>query len=188
MLRGIVGRETKSARSSDWESNGIQRYRTQPGMARLVTRYGKWRRIYSLAARMPRDEPVWEHGRLHLRAGYPRPGWTGYVIKPEGEGCSVFTVTRERSNQPLESLCGVFSSIDDAGRYITLKVGEALRIRLRLDPVEWAWEDAGLNHHVRQVSLGRYVTKFELKDDPARSLVLQVDGVQAGERTSGSDI
>ncbi|WP_328352484.1 hypothetical protein OG976_19855 [Mycobacterium sp. NBC_00419] len=144
----------------------------------LVAQYDKWRRIYSLLGELPRDEAVWDGTRLHLRAGYPQPGWTGYIIEPEGSGCSVSAVTSERRNEPIESLSGYFSSVDDAGKYIVLKTGESLRIRLRLDPIEWGWEDAGLDHRVRQVSLDRYVSKFELKDDPSTYIVLQVGGDQ----------
>lgn len=146
--------------------------------SQLVARYDKWRRIYSLVGEPPKDEAVWEDSRLCLRAGYPQPGWTGYIIEPEGSGCSVSTVTSERRNEPVESLSGFFSFVDDAGKYIVLKIGESLRIRLRLDPVEWGWEDAGLDRRVRQVSLDRYVSKFELKDDPSRYIVLQVGGDQ----------
>ncbi|ORB49645.1 hypothetical protein BST42_22150 [Mycolicibacterium rhodesiae] len=59
-----------------------------------------------------------------------------------------------------------------------LKVGEYLRIDLRLDPIEWAWEDSGLDQRVRQLSIEQYVSRFELKDDPSRYFVLQVGGVQ----------
>lgn len=144
----------------------------------LISRYQKWRRIYALAGKAPKDEPAWEAGRLHLRSGFPYPGWTAYVLQPDNEGCEVLRVTSEHRNEPLESLCGVFSSVEGAGKYVLLNVGESLRISLRLDPIEWAWEDAGLDHRVRQLSLGQYVSKFELKDDPTEYFVLQVGGIQ----------
>ncbi|KDE98570.1 hypothetical protein Y900_006355 [Mycolicibacterium aromaticivorans JS19b1 = JCM 16368] len=59
-----------------------------------------------------------------------------------------------------------------------LNVGEFLRIGLRLDPIEWAWEDAGLDQRVRQLSVDEYVSRFELKDDTTRYFVLQAGGIQ----------
>ncbi|MCV7347337.1 hypothetical protein [Mycolicibacterium rhodesiae] len=144
----------------------------------LLARYEKWRRVYALAGKAPRDDPVWEAGRLHLRSGFPYPGWAGFILQPNDVGWAVLRVTSERRNEPLESLCGVFSSVDEAGKYIVLKVGEYLRIDLRLDPIEWAWEDSGLDQRVRQLSIEQYVSRFELKDDPSRYFVLQVGGVQ----------
>ncbi|WP_131536102.1 hypothetical protein [Mycolicibacterium aromaticivorans] len=150
--------------SSDWQD--------------LLVRYKKWRRIYALAGKAPRDEPIWEAGQLHLRSGFPYPGWTAYIVKPDGERCAVLRVASEHRNEPVESLCGVFSSVEDAGKYIVLNVGEFLRIGLRLDPIEWAWEDAGLDQRVRQLSVDEYVSRFELKDDTTRYFVLQAGGIQ----------
>jgi len=152
------------------------------GFDELIDRYEQWRKIYARLGQSPRDEAAWKDGRLHLRSGYPYPDWSGYVIESVDGGFNVLTVTSERRNEPLETLAAFFTDIDDAGKYIIVNIGDDLRIRLRLDPIEWAWEDAGLDPRVEQTSLAEYVSKFELKDQPRRYFVLQAGGVQPENR------
>lgn len=148
----------------------------------LISRYARWSRISSIAGKRIRDDPAWEDGRLHLRVGYPHPGWTGYVLEPGEAGWAVFTVASERRDEPQESLSGFFSDVEDAGKYVVLRIGDSLRISRRMDPVVWAWETSGLDPRVRQISLDQYVSRFELKDEPSRYFVLQVGGVQPEHR------
>jgi len=144
----------------------------------LINRYDKWRQIYAYAGQPARDAPVWEAGRLHLRRGYPYPDWTSYIVEPTDGGYNVLTATTERRNEPLESLSGFFTDADDAGKYVIWNVGESLRMSCRLDPIMWAWEDAGLDPRVQQTSLEKYVSKYSLKSDPSRYFILQAGGVQ----------
>jgi hypothetical protein len=155
---------------------------SDPAVEELISRCEKWRRIYTYAGKPPMDEPLWEDGRLNLRAGYPYPGWTAYIIESKGGGYDVLKSTTERRNEPLESLRAFFTCIDDAGKYIVLNIGDSLRIDCRIDPIYWAWEDSGLDPRVTQTSLGEYVSKFELKEDPNRYFVLQAGGIQPENR------
>ncbi len=152
------------------------------GFDELIARYEGWRKIYGQLGQPPPDEPVWAAGRLNLRSGYPYPDWWAFVVEPVGDGFNVLRVTTERRNEPLETLAAFFTDIEDAGKYIIVNIGDDLRISLRLDPIEWAWEDAGLDPRVEQTSVSRYVSKFALKDDPERYFILQAGGVQPENR------
>jgi hypothetical protein len=155
---------------------------SNPGVAELLRRYERWRWIYSYAGIPARDEPVWDGSRVHLRSGYPYPDWTGYIIEPEADGCNVLEESTERRNDPVEALKGYFANFDDASKYLTLKIGDSLRISLHLDPLLWSWEDSGLDSRVEQTSLGQFKSKFDLKDDPRRYFVLEAGGVQPENR------
>lgn len=152
------------------------------GLEELLGHYEKWRQIYTYAGKSPMDEPCWEGGRLSLRAGYPSPAWTAYIIEAKGGGYDVLRSTTEHRNEPFESLRGFFTSLDNAGKYVIANIGDSLRIELRIDPIYWAWEDSGLDPRVVQTSLGRYISKFELREDPTRYLVLQVGEMQPENR------
>jgi hypothetical protein len=152
------------------------------GFDELIARYEKWREVYSRLGRPARDQTAWENGRLNLRSGYPYPDWTGYVVEHVEDGFQVLAVTAERRNEPLETLLAFFTDIDDAGKYIIVNIGDDLRISCRLDPIEWAWDDAGLDPRVEQTSMAEYVSKFALKDDPGRYFILQAGGVQPENR------
>lgn len=150
--------------------------------AELLSQYEKWRAIYTSVGHAPRDEPVWERGRLYLRVGYPFEGWSGYIVEGNQGGCDVLRVTTEHRNEPAESKIGFFTDIEDAGKYIIWNVGESLRISCRVDPIEWIWDDLGLDPRVEQVSLDDYTSRFQLKSDPARYFVLQAGGIQPENR------
>ncbi|MCV7257081.1 hypothetical protein [Mycobacterium shimoidei] len=149
-----------------------------PEFPKLIDQYNKWRSIYSYAGQPAGDEPLWEHGRLHFRYGYPLEGWTAYIIEPKDNGYEVLRTTTERHSESSESLMAFFTNIEDAGKYIIWYTGDNLRTKCHLDPIEWVWADAGLDPRVRQISLDKFVSKFELKDDPNRYFVLQAGGVQ----------
>lgn len=149
-----------------------------PRLAELVNRYDKWRHIYTYAGQPACDAPVWESNRLNLREGYPHQDWTAYIVEPTDGGFNVLTATTERRNEPLEGLSGFFTDADDAGKYVIWNIGENLRVSLRLDPIEWAWQDAGLDPRVQQTSIEKFVSKYELKSDPSRYFILQRGGVQ----------
>jgi hypothetical protein len=121
-------------------------------------------------------------GPKRTSQGNPYPGRTAYLIESKGGGYDVLKSTTERRNEPLESLRAFFTCIDDAGKYIVLNIGDSLRIDCRIDPIYWAWEDSGLDPRVTQTSLGEYVSKFELKEDPNRYFVLQAGGIQPENR------
>ncbi|MCV7257084.1 hypothetical protein [Mycobacterium shimoidei] len=152
------------------------------GFAELISRYEKWRRIYSYAGKPVRDELIWGDGRLNLRYGYPHMDWTAYVIEPKDNGYNVLRVTTERRNEPHERLVGFFSHLDDAGKYVIWYVGESLRMYCSLPPLTPSWRAAGLDPRVKQISLDKYVSKYEFRDDPSRYFVPQVGGVQPENR------
>jgi hypothetical protein len=151
---------------------------SDPGLEELLGRYEKWRQIYAYAGKPAMDEPYLGSGRLLFRAGYPFPGWTAYVIEAKDGGYNVLRATTERRNEPLETLRGFFSSLNDAGKYVISNIGDSLRIDLRIDPIYWTWEDSGLDPRVIQTSVGQFVSKFELKENPSRYFVLQAGGIQ----------
>jgi hypothetical protein len=143
---------------------------TDPGFTELIDRYEKWRRIYSYADKPARDEPAWEDGRLNFRNGYSHVDWSSYVIEPKDKGYDVLRITRERRNDPLEVLAGYFSHLEDAGKYIMWYIGESLRMRCWLTPITRLWRAEGLDPRVRQISVDKYVSKFELIEDPPGTL------------------
>lgn len=153
-----------------------------PIYAEFLARYEKWRAIYGQVGRTARDEVVWQDECLHLRQGYPYEGWTAYILCRATEGFNVLTATTERRNEPLEGVAGFFSDADDAGKYIIWNVGESLRVNCRVDPVEWIWDDLGLDSRVEQISLGQYESKYVLKSDPTHYFVLKAGGVQPENR------
>ncbi|MCV7215685.1 hypothetical protein H7J51_10355 [Mycobacterium crocinum] len=154
----------------------------EPEVSEFLREYEKWRQIYSFAGKPPRNEPVWEAERLHLREGYPYPDWRGYILDSSEGLFRVFSVTTERRNDPLESLVASFSNVDDAGKYIIWKVGSYLRIDLGLPSLTQRWASEGLDHRVEVERLAEYESKFELKDDPARYFVIRLGGVQPENR------
>jgi hypothetical protein len=155
---------------------------TDPGFAELINQYERWRLIYSYAGKPARDEPVLENGRLNFRYGYPHPDWTAYIVEPKGNGYNVLRATTERRNEPDESVAGFFSHLEDAGKYIIWYIGESVRMHCWLPPLTTSWRAAGLDSRVKQISLDKYVSKYELKDDPSRYFVLQAGGVQPENR------
>lgn len=154
------------------------------GFDELLSRYEKWRRIASGAGQTVPDEPAWEGRRLYLRYGYPHPDWTGYIIEPTASGgYQISTVTTERRNEPAEYPEAYFSRLEDAGKYLIWRNGESVRMRVGLRPLTQIWREEGLDARVNQVSLDTYVSKFELKSDPARYFILyQAGGIQPENR------
>jgi hypothetical protein len=153
-----------------------------PGFAELIDRYEIWRQIYAYAGVPARDEPAWEDGRLNFRSGYPHMDWSAYVIEPKDKGYNVLRVTTERRNEPLEVLAGYFSHLEDAGKYIIWYIGESLRMQCWLNPITRSWRAEGLDPRVSQISVEKYISRFELKADPSRYFVLQAGGVQPENR------
>jgi hypothetical protein len=156
--------------------------RADPHLDELITRWQRWRRVYASAGQPAHNEPVWDAGRLHLRHGYPLPGWTSYIVAPADGGYYVLTATTERRNNPLESSAGFFADADDASKYIIWNLGENLRMNRRLDPIAWAWEDSGLDARVRWTPRADFVSKYELISDPNRYFILRAGGIQPENR------
>lgn len=150
--------------------------------AELISRYRKWRRIYSNAGQPAPDEPEWESGRLNFRSGYPYEGWTAYILEPKDSGYEVLRATTERRTEPSENPLAFFSHVEEAGKYIIWKSAVGVRVALRLPSVSQAWRAEGLDPRVKQISLDTYVSKYELKDDPSRYFVLRAGGVQPENR------
>jgi len=148
----------------------------------LIRRYQKWRWIYSWAGIPVPDEPEWDDGRLNFREGYPHPDWTAYILEPNGAGYQVLWATTERRNEPSEGPRAFFSHLEDAGKYIIWYLGEGLRMACGLVPITQSWEAAGLDPRVNQISLEKYLSRYELKNDPTRYFVLQAGGVQPENR------
>lgn len=144
----------------------------------LVRRYERWRSIYAAAGKHPRDEPRISEGRLLLSEGFPHPGWTALVLDDFTGGYTLFEVTTEHRTEPHESFAASFSNIIDAGKFVIWKVGVYLRIDLDLPSITQQWTAEWLDPRVRQISLAKFESKFELKDDPTRSFVLPAGGVQ----------
>ena len=153
-----------------------------PHLDKLISRWQRWRRIYTSAGQPAHDEPRWEAGRLHLRHGYPLPGWTSYIVDPADGGYYVLTATTERRNSPLEASAGFFIDADDVSKYIIWNLGETLRMNCRLDPIAWAWEASGLDARVRWTPRAEYVSKYELITDPSRYFILRAGGIQPENR------
>ena len=153
-----------------------------PDLREFIQRYEKWRTIYEQVGRPPRDKAVWEDQRLLLPRGYPFEGWTAYIIAESGDGYEVLTSTTERRSEPVESLAGSFTDFQDAGKYVIWNIGESLRVSCRIDPVEWAWDDMGLDSRVDVIPMGKYQSKYILRSDPTRSFILKAGGVRPENR------
>lgn len=149
-----------------------------PHLDELISRWQRWRHIYAAAGRPAHDEALWESGRLHLREGYPFPDWTSYIVDPADGGYYVLTATTERRSNPLEGSAGFFTDADDVSKYIIWNLGENLRMRYRLDPIAWAWEDSGLDARVRWIPRAEFVSKYEMIADPSRYFVSRAGGMQ----------
>lgn len=145
-------------------------------------RFRRWRQRYAITGQPTWDEPEWHDGGLWVRYGYPNPGWTAYVIAPSEGGFALLRVVTERRSDPLEVLVGYFTDADDAGKYIVFDIGESLRLAYGLAPLTPSWRAAGLDPRVSAISLEQYLTRYELVDNPARSMTLRVGGIQPQNR------
>jgi hypothetical protein len=87
-------------------------------------------------------------------------------------GAVVFDVTTERRSTPLTTVAAVFSSIEDAGKYLVWKLADSLRIACREDPIFWRWRAAGLDSRIEK----------GLPSDDMVRLIAQLNQVEA-ERT-----
>lgn len=150
----------------------------QHDLATFISRYNRWRSMFSRAGEPAPQEAVRDGDRIVLRQGYPYEGWTGYVIEPGSGGYRVLSVTTERRVEPLESLRGFFSTFELAGKYILWKIGGDLRVSCDVVSLEMLRRPALLAPGVRAVPLEQYETRYELIDDPAVFMVIRAGGIQ----------
>ncbi|MEC4765564.1 hypothetical protein VT930_21075 [Mycobacterium sherrisii] len=144
-----------------------------PELIELIDHYEKWRRIYSYAGEAPPDEPDWEDNRLYFRIGYPYPDWSALVLEMAPDGLyRVLQVSTERRNEPVESLRGVFSRIEDAGKFIIYKVATSLMIGCNMDPLSWRWDDEGINPEVDIHIQSDAITKYVLREKPEAYFIM----------------
>jgi hypothetical protein len=139
----------------------------------LIARYNLWRRIYGYAGKAAPDEPYREGGRLHFRVGYPHPEWSANVIECGADGLyRVLHVSTERRDSPIESATGIFSRLEDAGKFIIFKAATSLMISCFMDPLTWKWEDAGLDPRVDAQVQSDQVVKYVLRNNPLAYFVM----------------
>ncbi|MCV7381162.1 hypothetical protein H7K38_21270 [Mycobacterium alsense] len=147
--------------------------RDDPEIAELAVWYNRWRQIYGYAEQPPPDEVHWDRGRLYFRFGYPSPDWWGYILEATAEGCyRVLRTSTERRAVPVESSLGIFSRIEDAGKFIIYSIAESLRIDSRMDPVGWKWDNAGLDPQVDADVQSDRVVRYVLRTNPNAYFVM----------------
>ncbi len=148
-------------------------------ISELISHYNKWRLIFRYANELEPNEPDWDDGRLYFRKGYPHPDWSAFILEPANEGhYSVFHVSTERRNTPLESVRAIFSRLQDAGKYIIYEVADLLRVSLGLKPLEQKWREVGLDTRVRKVVVSDKQAKYELVADPTAYFLAYSGGIQ----------
>jgi hypothetical protein len=144
-----------------------------PETDELLRRYEKWRWICHYAGRPPWDESDREDGRLHFRFGYPHTEWWGYVIEAEESGIyRVLRLSTERRTTPAETSQGVFSRLQDAGKFVIYKVGTYLRSELRMEMIGPKWNAAGLDPDVAAHTENDQIVKYELRSDPTAYFIM----------------
>lgn len=140
---------------------------THSGISELISRYNKWRRIYSYAGKSAPDKAEWDSGRLYFRFGYPHPDWWAFILEATVDGhYQCLRASTERSAVPIESPQGIFARIDDAGKYLIYGIAESLRIDCRLEPVSWRWDDEGLDSQVDVHIQSDRVVKYVMRNNP----------------------
>jgi hypothetical protein len=138
-----------------------------PGIAELIGRYNRWRKIYAYAGEPPPDAADLHNGRLFFRFGYPHPDWWGYILEgADGGRYRLLRASTERSATPVESSKGIFARAEDAGKCLIYEVADSLRINCRLEPVIWKWDDAGLDPQVAADIQSDKVVKYSLVSNP----------------------
>jgi hypothetical protein len=144
-----------------------------PEIDELLRRYESWRWICHYAGNAPWDPADTENGRLHFRYGYPHPDWWGYVIEGvQNGGYRVLYVSTERRTTPVESSQGVFSRVQDAGKFIIYKVGTYLRSAQRMEMIGPKWRSAGLDPQVDAQVESDEVVRYVLRSNPDAYFVM----------------
>lgn len=144
-----------------------------PEIDELLRRYENWRWICNYAGNAPWDPPDRENGRLYFRYGYPHPDWWAYIIEAGLNGSyQVLYASTERRTTPAESVQGIFSRFEDAGKFIIYKVGTYLRSAHRMEMIGPKWRAAGLDPRVETEVESDQVVKYVLRNDPDAYFVM----------------
>lgn len=154
----------------------------QSAEGEFIRRYDHWLEMFARAEKPAPSPLVREGDRVVSREGYPNEGWTGYVIEPQGDGYAVLAISTERLMNPLESLCGFFSTFELAGKYVIWNIGGRLRVRCRVKSLRLLWEPQSLAPGVRALPIAKYKTRYELVDDPSTYMIIEAGGIQPENR------
>lgn len=127
----------------------------------VVDHYNFWRRIANDAGGGAYDEPDEQGGRLYFRSDYSEKlkawpewaelgDWGAWVIAPTREGyfSVLSSLKHERESQRDEDVKVLFSKFSDAGKYITMRIGDGVRVDLRLKTQFVIWDDRGLDSRI----------------------------------------
>jgi hypothetical protein len=153
----------------------------RPIPAELTHYYGLWRKIANFVGDGPYDEADWEDDRLYFRSDYSEKlkewpewaeygDWAAWFISPSPEGyfCVIRSLVHERSTQRSESLEAVFSSFENAGKYIVMRIGDGVRTSLRLKSLFLRWEARGINPHIKVEPPTRVAIELFNQKSPSR--------------------
>jgi hypothetical protein len=150
------------------------------GFTELVAYYEFWRKVANAAGSGPYDKADQEDGRLFFRSDYSDkvrkwPEWaeSGYwgawIIASAARGhfAVLSSLLHERQNLRTESLCAIFSKIEDAGKYVIMRIGDSARVDLCLKSLFVKWDDRGLDANILVEPANHAVINLYDNESPA---------------------
>lgn len=133
----------------------------EDGWSELITHYDLWRKISSSVGGDSYDEAEIQDHRLYLRSDYADKlkkwpdwaefgDWGAWIITSTAEGyfCVWSSLKHERQAERDEDIKVLFSKLSDAGKYVIMRIGDGVRVDLRLQTQYVKWDDRGLDSHI----------------------------------------
>lgn len=150
------------------------------GLSEVVGHYDLWRKIANAVGKTDYDGPDKQDGRLYFRSDYSEKlnkwpqweeqgNWGAWIIAPTSEGyfCVLSSLKHERETQRDEDIKVLFSNFSDAGKYIILRIGDSVRVDLRLKTQFVKWDDQGLDSRILIEPANPEVIDFLNREYPA---------------------
>lgn len=147
--------------------------------AEVVEHYNFWRGIANGASGGTYDAPDGQGGRLYFRSNYSEKlktwpewaefgDWGAWIIAPTSGGyfSVLSSLKHERESRRDEDIKVMFSKFSDAGKYIIMRIGDGVRVDLRLRTQFVKWEDGGLDSHILIEPADRDAVDFMNKECP----------------------
>lgn len=148
----------------------------------VIRNYEYWRRIATETGKNSYDEPDWANGRLYFRSNYLREvqrwpdwdqfgEWAAWIIEPTPGGCYnvLRSLKHEREKERSDEIEVTFSKVADAGKYITLQIGDERRLALGLETLFLKWEAEGPDPRIRITAAGEHAIEDFMRRTPGIS-------------------
>lgn len=125
------------------------------GFADAIKHYSFWRKIANEACRGSYDEPDRQNDRMYFRSDYSEKlkkwpewaesgDWGAWIIdRVPDYFCVLSSLKHERAAQRDESIKVFFSKFSDAAKYVIMRIGDSVRVDLRLTSQFVKWDDRG---------------------------------------------